>query len=189
VTALSLLLLLAQAAPAPSPAPKAGQAQARPAVSQGSVQSLLERGRRALGGGDAAAALVPLRHALELAPNSEEVLETYAQACLGARQTAPAVQALEDLARMNPKVAAHRYQLGVALLQAGDPARAAEALAEAERLDPRHTPTLVARGRAENALKRYDQARAVLERALAREPENAEALAALAEARNGGAPR
>lgn len=181
MTALALVLLLAQAPPVRSPAPQAAPPP--------SVQALLERARRALKDGDAAAALPSLRRAVGLAPNSEEVLATLAQAYRAARQPVAAAGTLEDLVRMNPKVAEHRYQLGLALLETGDFARAAEALAEAERLDPQHTPTLVARGRAENGLKRYDQARAVLERALAREPENAEALAALAEARKGGVPR
>jgi tetratricopeptide (TPR) repeat protein len=150
-----------------------------------SVQAHLHLARLASSGGNAAAALTHLRRALEVAPNSEEVLEAYAQVCLSLRRPTPAIGALEALSRMNPSVAGHRYLLGVGLLQAGDFQRAVEELQEAERLDPQRTLTLIALGLAHNGIKRYTAGREVLERALAREPDNVEALAALAEAEEG----
>jgi tetratricopeptide (TPR) repeat protein len=150
-----------------------------------SVQALLQLARLSASVGNATGALADLRKAVDLAPNSEEVLEAFAQVSLSLRRPTPAIVALEDLARMNPTVAGHRYLLGVGLLQAGDFQRAVEELEESERLDPQRTLTLIALGLAHNGIKRYDAGRAVLERALAREPDNVEALAALAESEEG----
>jgi tetratricopeptide (TPR) repeat protein len=209
VSALALGLLLAAAAPQARPAAPAAanrerllelaaaaQAQGKTAEAArqwraaadrfGSVQARLQLARLALHGGDPAAALGDLRRALEQAPNSEEVLEAYAQVCLALRRPTPAIVAFESLARLNPTVAGHRYLLGVGLLQAGDFQRAVEELQQAEALDPQRTLTLIALGLAHNGMKRYEAGRAALERALAREPDNVEALAALAEAEEGG---
>src|SRR6185503_16675587 len=90
-----------------------------------SVQALLELSRLEAARKDAPAALATLRHALELAPNSEEVLVTYAQVALGARTPVPAILALDPLRRMCPSVAQYPYLLGVAYMQAGDMAAAA----------------------------------------------------------------
>ena len=120
-----------------------------------------------------------------LAPNAEEVLTAIAQVSLGARAPVPAILVLEPLTRLAPTVAQHHYLLGVALMQVGDMPAAVEALREAERLDPAHALTWVALGIALNNRKMFGDARPVLLRALEREPDNVEAIAALAETEEG----
>jgi tetratricopeptide (TPR) repeat protein len=178
-------LRLAAAELAEGRAASAERLLADAAERHGSVQALLQLGRLRSQRGDAEAALAALRRARELAPNSEDVLAAFAQLHLALRRPVPAILALDDVARMNPGVASHRYLLGVALLQAGDLARAADELQQAERLEPERPLTLVALGLAWNGQKRFAEARDVLQRALAREPESVEALAALAEAEEG----
>jgi tetratricopeptide (TPR) repeat protein len=150
-----------------------------------SVQALLQLARLEAGRKDAPAALLALRRALELAPNSEEALATYAQISLGVRAPVPAILSLEPLRRMCPTVAQYPYLLGVAYMQAGDMPAAADALREAERLEPDRVMTLVALGLALDNRKLYGEAKPILLRALEREPENVEAVAALAEAEEG----
>jgi tetratricopeptide (TPR) repeat protein len=122
---------------------------------------------------------------MTLAPNAEEVLVAQAQLALARRAPVAALAPLDRLTRLYPTVAEHHYLMGVALLQAGDPPRATEALENAIHLDPEHTLTLVALGLALNERKLYDESQKHLRRALEREPENADVLAALAEAEEG----
>jgi len=150
-----------------------------------SVRALLQLARVQSGEGDAAGARVTLERARVLAPNAEEVLSAIAQVSLAARTPVPAILALEPLSRVFPAVAQHHYLLGVALMQAGDMFNAVDALREAERLEPTRPLTLIALGIALNNRKMFDEAKAVLVRALEREPESVEALAALAEAVEG----
>lgn len=134
---------------------------------------------------DAAAALVSLRRALELAPNSEELLSAYAQMALTTRAPVQALLALEPLTRLCPSVAQYHYMMGVALMQAGDMAAAVEPLQSARRLEPERVLTLVALGLALNGRKLFADAQPHLRRALELEPDSLEAVAALAEAEEG----
>jgi len=165
-----LLLALALAGPAPPPE---------------SVHALLQRAHAQAARKDAAGAGASLQRARELAPNSEDVLLAGAQFFLGRRAPVPALRLLEPLTRMNPTVGQYRYLLGVALLQAGDTAGAADALREAQRLEKDHPRTLVALGLALNDRKLFEEALPHLERALELEPSGVEALGALAEAEAG----
>jgi tetratricopeptide (TPR) repeat protein len=135
--------------------------------------------------GDTAAARQTVLSALQLAPNSEDVLSAYVQVSLAARTPLFALHALEPLTRMCPDVASYHYLRGVALLQAGDSPAATESLQEAARLEPDRVLTLVALGLALNARKQYAEARTALDRGLELEPDNLEAQAALAEAEEG----
>lgn len=150
-----------------------------------SVRALMQLARLQSGEGDAPGALATLERARTLAPNTEEVLSAIAQVSLAARAPVPAILALEPLTRLAPTVAQHHYLFGVALMQAGDMPAAAEALQEAARLEPAHTLTSIALGIALNNRKMFGDARPLLLEALAREPENVEALAALAESEEG----
>ena len=150
-----------------------------------SVNAFLQLARLQSGEGDAAGAVSTLGRARALAPNAEEVLGAIAQVSLAARTPVPAIIALEALTRVFPTVAQHHYLLGVALMQAGDMLAAVDALREADRLEPARTLTLVALGIALNNRKMFDDAKPVLLRALAREPDNVEVLAAIAEAEEG----
>jgi tetratricopeptide (TPR) repeat protein len=146
---------------------------------------LLQAARVQMKEGNAPAALDSLGAARALAPNSEEVLSAYAQVSLAARRPVLALPALEALTRFCPAVAEYHYLRGVALMQAGDVEAAVESLAEANRLEPDKGLTLTALGLALNNRKQYADAKSFLSRALERDPESVDALAALAEAEEG----
>ena len=150
-----------------------------------SVRAMLDLARLQARRGDQDAAARGLRRALEIAPNSEELLSAYARISLVARAPIPAIRALEPLTRMHPRVADHAYLLGVARLQLGENESAIESLERARQLEPDRIQTLTALGLAFNSGKQFAEARAILERALIVDPGNAEALAALAEAEEG----
>jgi tetratricopeptide (TPR) repeat protein len=178
--------LLAVAAPAVAQGGKAAPRRAaRPAREHESVRALLQLAKRQAAQKDAPGALASLRRALELAPNSEEALTTYAQISLGVRTPLPAILALEPLTRMCPTVAQYPYLLGVAYMQAGDMPAAVEALREAEQLEPNRVMTLVALGLALNHRKLYAEAKPLLLRGLEIEPDSVEVVAALAESEEG----
>lgn len=151
----------------------------------GSVQAMLQLARIAASRKDMTAASRLLRSALDIAPNSEDVLSTQAQVSLAAHSPVPAIRALEPLTRMCPDVAQYHYLLGVAWMQVGDMPSAIESLQEAERLEPSKPLTLIGLGLAFNNRKLHAEARSALLRALELEPDNLEAIAALAEAHAG----
>jgi tetratricopeptide (TPR) repeat protein len=150
-----------------------------------SVQALMDLARMQTRQKEFSAGLVTLRQARALAPNSEDVLNAFAQVALAARAPVSALQVLEPLARMCPTVAHYHYLLGVALLQAGDVQSSTAPLREADRLEPNRPFTLIALGLVLNGQKMYGEAKASLARALDLEPDNVEAVAALAESEEG----
>jgi len=150
-----------------------------------SVRALMQLARLQSGEGDAAGALATLDRARALAPDTEEVLSAIAQVSLAARRPVQAILALEPLTRLAPRVARHHYLFGVALMQAGDMPAAVEALQAADRLEPAHGLTSIALGIALNNRKMFGDAKPVLLNVLEREPDNVEAVAALAEAEEG----
>lgn len=132
------------------------------------------------GDGEEAAKL--MLEALDLAPSSTALLDTFARISLARRQPVPAIVALEALLRMRPSDREHSYLLGVARLQVGDMAGAVEVLEDAVERRPDEPLPWTALGLALNNLKRYAAARDALERAERLAPDSAETLAALAEA-------
>lgn len=136
-----------------------------------------------------------LRQARELAPNSEEVLSAFARLYLTTGSPVPALLALEPLVRMHPTVSEYSYLLGVAWMQVGDLAAATELLQQAERLrgspaaaaglSPSRALILTALGLALNKQKRFVEAKKILEESVELEPDDVEAVAALAEAEEG----
>lgn len=164
----------------------AAEAQLRSVAERfGSVRAALEWARVANSRGDGATALDALGKALEIAPNSEAVLASFARTALRARLPVPALQALEALHRLHPDVAEYPYLLGVARLQVGTFDDAAEALEQALDLDPNRPLPWIALGLVYNQQKLFDEAAEVLGRGLELAPESPEALAALAEAEEG----
>lgn len=151
----------------------------------GSVQALLQLARIESGEGNAPAALESLRNARKLAPNSEEVLIAFAQVSLAARNVVPAIHTLRSLTRICSTAAEYHYQLGVALMLAGDMPAAVEALERSEQLDTDNGLTLIALGLALNEQKRHAEAKPYLVRGLELVQDNVDALAALAEAEEG----
>ena len=172
--ALPLLLL--------APPALRAQSEAAPA---GSVRGLLETARSSALRNEAGAAAEALGRAISLAPNSEEVLGAYARFSLGNGNPIQAILALEPLARMHPGEAEYAYLLGVARMQVGEMAEAAEALHDAAALDSGRALTHIALGLALNRLNRLDDAQEALASALRLEPDNVEALAAMSETAEG----
>ncbi len=150
-----------------------------------SVQALLELARLQTRQKNAAAALVTLREARALAPNSEDVLNAFAQVSLSVRAPVPALQVLEPLARICPTTAQYQYMLGVGLMQAGDIQSSVAPLREADRLEPDRPSTLIALGLVLNTQRLYGDAKPYLLRALDLEPDNVDGVAALAESEEG----
>jgi protein O-GlcNAc transferase len=150
-----------------------------------SVAARLQLARLHGRSGDPASGVEVLLAALAAAPNSEELLFSFAELTLAARAPARAVLALDPLARMSPAIARYPYLLGVARMQLGDLGGAVAALERAAELEPDRALTQIALGLVLNREKRFDQARAALERALRLEPGNLDAIAALAESEEG----
>jgi tetratricopeptide (TPR) repeat protein len=151
----------------------------------GSVQALMDLARLQTRQKQPSGALATLEKARELAPNAETVLDAYAQVALSMGAPVPALQVLEPLARMCPKVAQYHYMLGVALMQAGDIQNSTAPLREANRLEPDRPFTLIALGLVLNSQRMYGEAKPVLLRSLDLEPDNVDGVAALAEAEQG----
>jgi tetratricopeptide (TPR) repeat protein len=151
----------------------------------GSVQAALYLARIEASRQGPEAALVTLRQARELAPNSEEVLRAHARAALDAGLPVEAIVALEPLTRMHPDAAEYAYLMGIARLQVGDSAGAVEALQQARQQGPPRPLPLIALGLALNRQKNYAEARSVILESLRLEPDNIEGLAGLAEAQAG----
>lgn len=157
------------------------RAQALPPGTE-SVRTMLERARSLAARNETEAAAQALGQAISLAPNSEEVLNAYARLSLGRGNPIQAILALEPLTRMHPREPEYAYLLGVARMQVGEMADAAEALRAAAALDPGRPLTHIALGLALNRQKKFDAAHGALARALRFEPDNVEALAAMSEA-------
>ena len=150
-----------------------------------SVQALLQLARLQSDRKNAAGALVSLRQARAIAPNSEDVLSAYAEGLLASPTPDAAIPVLDALARLCPTIARYHYLHGMALLSAGDEAAAAVSLQEAARLEPDQAPTLIALGKALTRRQLYSEAKPHLLRGLSLTPDRVEAVAALAEAEEG----
>lgn len=74
--------------------------------------------------------------AMRLAPDSEEVLATYARASYRVEQAGTALGAIEPLVRLYPHVAEYRFLHGVAALDRDDLTTARTALEKAVEIDP-----------------------------------------------------
>jgi tetratricopeptide (TPR) repeat protein len=160
-------------------------AAAQPAAPTPSVRALLQSAQRQASDGDGAAALESLRTARAIAPNSEEILSAFAQLALATHVLGPAVATLDSLTRMCPTVGQYHYLLGVALMEAGDMPAAVVSLEQANRIEPERPRTLLALALAMNSRKQYREAKAAALKSLELDPENIEAVAALAEAEAG----
>jgi tetratricopeptide (TPR) repeat protein len=150
-----------------------------------SVRAYLDLARLQARGKDPSAAMATLTKAREIAPNSEDVLSAYAQLALASKQPMTAVLTLMPLTRMCPSVAQYQYLLGVGLMAIGDMPAAADALDQANRLEPDRALTLLALGLALNNRKLFAEAKTALVRSLELQPDSTEATAALAEAEAG----
>jgi tetratricopeptide (TPR) repeat protein len=150
-----------------------------------SVRALLELARLHARRGQSQRSAEAVQRALDIAPNSEEVLTARARVSLSVQAPVLAIEALRALTRMHPTVAEHTSLLGVALLQIGELDGAIEALQRSLELEPNRPRTLIALGSTFSSQKRFEEAKAMLRRSLQLDPENTEALAVLAEAEEG----
>ncbi len=150
-----------------------------------SVQALLQIARIAATRGEVDRSLETLQQALEIAPASEDVLSANARTALAAGLPVPAIIALEPLVRMHPTVAEYSYLIGVARMQVGDMPGSIEALRRALELEPDRGSALIGLGLTLNHQKRHAEAKDTLVRGLLLDPDNADGLAALAEAEAG----
>lgn len=91
-----------------------------------------------------------------------------------------AQEAFEDCRRLSPTLAEPVYNLGVLLAASGDSARAAKLFEEAARMDERDTRALEQLGRLYTERKQWVEARRAYYAALARAPESARILTAIA---------
>jgi tetratricopeptide (TPR) repeat protein len=150
-----------------------------------SVRALLELARLYGRTGMNQRAAEIVQRALEIAPNSEEVLAAWARVSLAVETPVVAIRTLESLIRMHPTAEEYNYLLGVARLQIGEMAGSVEALRRSLELEPDRPLALIALCTTLNSQKRFDEGREVARRAVRLDPENAEALAVLAEAEEG----
>ncbi len=150
-----------------------------------SVRALLQLARLQARRGQNQNAAERLERAVEIAPNSEEVLAARAKVFLAVQAPVLAIRALESLTRMHPTVAEHSYLLGVARMQIADMPGAIEALQRCLELEPGRPLALIALGTVLSSQKRFAEAREVARRSIRLDPESAEALAVLSEAEEG----
>lgn len=150
-----------------------------------SVRALIQQARVQARQGNHSTAAEILNRAKMMAPNSEEVLSDLAKNSLAAGDPVGAINTLEPLTRMHPKVAEYPYLLGVAQLQIKEFAPSVDSLQRSLELEPQRALTMIAMGITLISQKRFNEAKEVLDRSLEIEPENAEALAVVAEAEEG----
>lgn len=157
---------------------------AAPAATE-SVRNLVQEAREQARQGNHRGAAEILARAKMIAPNSEEVLSDFAENSLAAGNPGGAIDPLEALARMHPVVAKYPYLLGVAQMKIKALKPSVDSLRHSLELDSGRALTWIALGLTLNTLKWYDQAQEAILRGLEIEPENVEALVALAEAEEG----
>lgn len=164
----------------------AAEAQLRSLVDgHGSVRAMLQLAQLRARAGSSDEAYELVNEALRRAPNSEDVLATFARLSLERSMPAPAIGALEALVRMHPLHSRYSYLLGVAFLQVGELDFAVSSLEEVIRREPDDLLARVALGSAMNRQQRFEAALAILEDAVRLDPENLQAMATLAEAEQG----
>ena len=150
-----------------------------------SVRAMLELARSLARRGEAQRAIGALRHALDVAPNSEALLSAYGRLCVEHQAPVAALAPLEALTRMHPAVAEYFYLLGIANLQLAESDDAVAALERSLELDPQQILPLIALGLSFKDQKRYAESKEVLLRGLRLVPEHSDTLAALAEVEEG----
>lgn len=150
-----------------------------------SVSQMVQQARAHARDGNHTTAAGILEQARILAPNSEDVLSDLAKTSLVAGDPVGAINTLEPLMRIHPKVARYPYLLGVALLQVKEFESSTKALRRSLEIEPRRPLTLLALGITALSQKRFGEAKEFAARSLEIEPEGAEALAVLAEAEEG----
>jgi len=150
-----------------------------------SVLAMVQQARAQARQGNHAVAAGILDRAKMMAPNSEDVLSGFANNSLASGDPVGAINTLEPLMRIHPKVAEYPYLLGIALLQVKEFQSSAKSLRRSLELEPQRSLTLVALGITLLSQKRYGEAKDFAARSLEIEPEEAEALAVLAEAEEG----
>lgn len=166
--------------------PRAAEAQLLSVTERfASVRALLDLARLEARRGANTEAFAHLGRALELAPNSEDVLSAYARVALATESPVTAIHTLEGLTRMYPQVSDYPYLLGVAKFRIAENGGAVEALERALELEPQNGRALIALGLTFNSQRRFADAKEALVGGLQLLPGNVDALVALGEAESG----
>jgi tetratricopeptide (TPR) repeat protein len=166
--------------------PEAAEAQLLSVTERfASVRALLDLARLEARRGANSEAFAHLGRALEVAPNSEDVLSAYARVALAIKSPVTAIRTLERLTRMYPAAADYPYLLGVAKFRIAENAGAVEALERALELEPQNGRAAIALGLTFNSQRRFAEAKEALLGSLQLLPGNVDALVALGEAEAG----
>jgi len=141
-----------------------------------SVNELRSQGHARMAAGDPRAAIALFRRALGRAPNSTELLFDYGRASLQAGLPAETLRALTAATRIESENPDYLHVLGLGQLWVADLESAAVSLGRAAQLAPERIPLLLAYAVALHGSKEYGLAATYLERVLALDPRNVEAL-------------
>jgi tetratricopeptide (TPR) repeat protein len=150
-----------------------------------SVRAMLALGRSLARRGEGPMALGALYQALEVAPNSEEVMSAYARLCVEHEAPVVALKTLEALTRLYPENAEYAYLEGLAQLQLAESDAAVAAFRRSLELDPDQVLPLFAIGLSFRDQKRFSEAKEVLTESLGLMPTHADSLVVLAEVEEG----
>jgi len=124
-------------------------------------------------------ALDQFEAAIQLEPENVEVLTNYGATLTSVAKYDAAEELLRRALRLSPESVSVRSTLGILHFRRGIYAQAELDLRWVCEQDDTHGPAFYYRGEALNRLSRYDEARAVLERAIALQPLNAKAYYSL----------
>jgi tetratricopeptide (TPR) repeat protein len=155
------------------------------AMEQGSVRAMLALGGSLARRGEGQMAIGVVYRAVEVAPNSEDVLSAYARLCVEHEAPVPAMKTLESLTRIFPANAEYFYLLGIARLQLAESDGAVAALRRSLELDPDQVLPLFALGLSFRDQKRFEEAREALGESLGLMPSHADSMVVLAEVEEG----
>jgi tetratricopeptide (TPR) repeat protein len=113
-----------------------GAAQQARALNEDQLEIHLALGSVYRGSGRTAEAIVELKRALEIAPNSDEAYRRLGSAYLNSGRSSEGIQALQKAVEMNPYYWVNHNSLGSAYYQVGAYAKATEAYHRVTELDP-----------------------------------------------------
>lgn len=134
-------------------------------------------GSTLLDGGDAIAADVELRKALDFKYPQEAVLPLLAKSLVLQGKGQRVIQDYTSIALADPVASANlKTTLAMAYLQQNDSAKAQAALGEALQAVPGYGPALLAQARMKAAQREFDSAFGLVDQLLAKDPSNYEAL-------------
>jgi putative PEP-CTERM system TPR-repeat lipoprotein len=149
-------------------------------LAPGEPQTLFKLGVSHLAAKDRKAAIKKLEAAYQADPKSAQIALMLSSVHLGNDNVPRAKEILERLTQSQPQNPTAANMLATAYLQAGDRRRARQWYGKALTINPDFRPAIINLAQLDALEKRYDSARAALDRLLAKEPENQRLLYELA---------